>query len=169
MVKKKNKITAVIQARLNSIRFKNKILKKIKGKEVIKILIERLKLSKEINDIIVAIPNTRSNDSLELFLKKNNINVFRGSEKNVLKRFLECSRKNNINNIVRITSDCPLIDPKILDKMGIAIRTGHHCTQPIMKRFNIPGTARISLAVYNTKEEIDICMNAIKKAKQMLS
>ena len=57
----------------------------------------------------------------------------------------------------------------IVDKMGIAIRTGHHCTQPIMERFNIPGTARISLAVYNTKEEIDICINALKKAKMMLS
>ena len=57
----------------------------------------------------------------------------------------------------------------IVDKLGIAIRTGHHCTQPIMERFNIPGTARISLAVYNTKEEIDICINAIIKAKQMLS
>ena len=57
----------------------------------------------------------------------------------------------------------------LLDKMGIAIRTGHHCTQPIMERFNIPGTARISLAVYNTKEEIDVCISAIKKAKQMLS
>ena len=57
----------------------------------------------------------------------------------------------------------------IVDKMGVAIRTGHHCTQPIMDRFNIPGTARISLAVYNTKQEIDICINAIKKAKLMLS
>lgn len=57
----------------------------------------------------------------------------------------------------------------IVDKMGIAIRTGHHCTQPIMERFNIPGTARISLAVYNTKEEIDICISALKKAKMMLS
>ena len=57
----------------------------------------------------------------------------------------------------------------IVDKIGIAIRTGHHCTQPIMERFNIPGTARISLAVYNTKEEIDICINALKKAKMMLS
>ena len=56
----------------------------------------------------------------------------------------------------------------LLDKMGIAIRTGHHCTQPIMKKFNIPGTARISLAVYNTKKEIDICISAIKKAKDML-
>ncbi len=57
----------------------------------------------------------------------------------------------------------------ILDKMGIAIRTGHHCTQPIMDRFNIVGTARLSMAVYNTKEEIDFCIKAIKKAKSMLS
>ena len=57
----------------------------------------------------------------------------------------------------------------IVDKMGIAIRTGHHCTQPIMKRYNITGTVRISLAVYNTKAEIDICINAIKKARLMLS
>ena len=57
----------------------------------------------------------------------------------------------------------------IIDKMGVAIRTGHHCAQPIMDRFNIPGTARISLSVYNTKQEIDVCINAIKKAKLMLS
>ncbi len=53
--------------------------------------------------------------------------------------------------------------------MGIAIRTGHHCTQPLMDKYEIPGTARISLAVYNTKDEIDICISAIKKAKLMLS
>jgi cysteine desulfurase/selenocysteine lyase len=57
----------------------------------------------------------------------------------------------------------------IVDKIGVAIRTGHHCTQPVMSRFNIPGTARISVAVYNTKDEIDVCINAIKKAKVMLS
>ena len=57
----------------------------------------------------------------------------------------------------------------ILDKLGIAIRTGHHCTQPIMKKYNIPGTARISFAIYNTKNEIDLCIEAIKKAKKMLS
>jgi cysteine desulfurase/selenocysteine lyase len=57
----------------------------------------------------------------------------------------------------------------IVDKMGVAIRTGHHCTQPIMDRFNIPGTARISMSVYNTKKEIDVCVKAIKKAKLMLS
>ena len=57
----------------------------------------------------------------------------------------------------------------IVDKLGVAIRTGHHCTQPIMERYNIPGTARISFEIYNTKEEIDICIAAIKQAKKMLS
>ena len=57
----------------------------------------------------------------------------------------------------------------IVDKLVVAIRTGHHCTQPIMERYNIPGTARISFAIYNTKEEIDICIAAIKQAKKMLS
>ena len=56
----------------------------------------------------------------------------------------------------------------LLDKMGVAIRTGHHCTQPVMNRFSIPGTARISFAYYNTFEEIDSCIIAINKAKKML-
>lgn len=57
----------------------------------------------------------------------------------------------------------------LLDKMGVAIRTGHHCAQPIMERYNIPGTARISFAIYNTKKEIDNCIDAIKKAQIMLT
>jgi cysteine desulfurase/selenocysteine lyase len=56
----------------------------------------------------------------------------------------------------------------ILDKMGIAVRTGHHCTQPIMDFFNIAGTVRASFAVYNTLEEIDILVEGVKKAQRML-
>lgn len=56
----------------------------------------------------------------------------------------------------------------ILDKLGIAVRTGHHCAQPIMDFFCIPGTVRASFAFYNTKEEIDILLGAIKKAQMML-
>jgi cysteine desulfurase/selenocysteine lyase len=55
----------------------------------------------------------------------------------------------------------------ILDKLGIAIRTGHHCTQPLMDRFKIPGTMRASFAVYNTIEEIDILMDGIVRTKKM--
>ncbi len=57
----------------------------------------------------------------------------------------------------------------IVDKLGIAVRTGHHCAQPIMNFFEIPGTIRASFAFYNTKEEIDIMVEAVKKAKIMLS
>ena len=57
----------------------------------------------------------------------------------------------------------------IVDKLGIAVRTGHHCTQPIMNFFNIPGTVRASFAFYNTKEEIDVLVAAVKRAQMMLS
>jgi cysteine desulfurase/selenocysteine lyase len=57
----------------------------------------------------------------------------------------------------------------IIDKLGIAARTGHHCAQPIMDFYKIPGTIRASFAFYNTKEEIDIFVEAVKKAKMMLS
>ena len=57
----------------------------------------------------------------------------------------------------------------IIDKLGIAVRTGHHCAQPIMNFFKIPGTIRASFAFYNTKEEIDIFVEAVKKAQMMLS
>ena len=56
----------------------------------------------------------------------------------------------------------------IIDKLGIAIRTGHHCTEPLMNRFNIPGTARASFAFYNTKEEIDTFILALERALKML-
>ena len=57
----------------------------------------------------------------------------------------------------------------LLDNQGIAVRTGHHCTQPLMKRFGIPGTVRASFAMYNTMEEIDQFITALKKAIKMLS
>jgi cysteine desulfurase/selenocysteine lyase len=56
----------------------------------------------------------------------------------------------------------------ILDNLGIAIRTGHHCTQPIMDKYGIPGTCRASFAVYNTKEEVDVLIAGIKRAAKML-
>lgn len=56
----------------------------------------------------------------------------------------------------------------ILDQLGIAVRTGHHCAQPIMDYYGIPGTIRASFAVYNTKEEIDMLINGLKKAISML-
>ncbi len=57
----------------------------------------------------------------------------------------------------------------ILDQEGVAVRTGHHCTQPIMQRFKIPATTRASFAIYNTKEDVDALVNGIKKAQELLA
>jgi len=56
----------------------------------------------------------------------------------------------------------------ILDKLGVAVRTGHHCAQPIMDFYGIPGTVRASFSFYNTKEEVDVLVNSVKRAKNML-
>ncbi|MBL8013830.1 MAG: aminotransferase class V-fold PLP-dependent enzyme, partial [Candidatus Omnitrophica bacterium] len=55
----------------------------------------------------------------------------------------------------------------IVDAEGVAIRTGHHCTQPVMKRFGVPATARASLAFYNTKDELDALVQAVYKAREV--
>lgn len=68
----------------------------------------------------------------------------------------------NINNIH------PFDIGTLLDQLGIAIRTGHHCAQPVMKHYNIVGTARVSFAIYNTIEEIDFFIESVKRAKLML-
>ena len=57
----------------------------------------------------------------------------------------------------------------LLDNRGIAVRTGHHCTQPLMERFGIPGTSRASFALYNTKEEIDQLVTGLQKVIKILS
>jgi cysteine desulfurase/selenocysteine lyase len=57
----------------------------------------------------------------------------------------------------------------ILDKEGVALRTGHHCTQPLMDRYGVPATARAALALYNTKEEIDVLIRGLYKVKEMFS
>jgi len=111
----RRKISIIIQARLTSSRFPNKIINKVLGKPIILLLINRLKLCKEIHDLIVAIPKNQKNKSLEKLLKTNNVKVFKGPENNTLKRYYEAAKKNNSKIIIRITSDCPLADPSMID------------------------------------------------------
>jgi cysteine desulfurase/selenocysteine lyase len=56
----------------------------------------------------------------------------------------------------------------LVDKMGVAVRTGHHCAQPVMTRFDVPGTVRASFALYNTAEEVEVFVSAVQKAVRML-
>jgi cysteine desulfurase / selenocysteine lyase len=85
-----------------------------------------------------------------------------------LKIFGEAEEKTSVISF-NIEGIHPYDIGTILDKLGIAVRTGHHCAQPIMDFFQIPGTVRASFAFYNTIEEIDIFVEAVKKAKMMLS
>ena len=57
----------------------------------------------------------------------------------------------------------------MLDKMGIAVRTGHHCAQPLMQRYNIPGTVRASFAIYNTREEVDQLVEGVTRIAQIFA
>ena len=78
--------------------------------------------------------------------------------------------KNKISVVSFIFDDIhPYDTGTILDKMGIALRTGHHCAQPVMEYFNIPGTVRISLAIYNSHNEIDQVVEALQKVRKMLA
>ncbi len=74
------------------------------------------------------------------------------------------------SGLVSFIIDCihPYDLGTIIDKMGVAVRTGHHCAEPVMTRFGIPGTVRASFAMYNTMEEVEIFVNAVKKAAMML-
>ena len=113
----KKKATAIIQARYNSTRFPGKILRKIKKKTLLEIQIDRLKKSKRINDIIIACTQNPEDRAIIELSKKKKIKFFKGSEKNVLERYYKTAKKFKAQNILRITSDCPLIDPKVLDNL----------------------------------------------------
>lgn len=113
----KKKITAIIQARMNSRRLPGKVLMKIKNKEILWHVINRLKYSKNIDDIVVATTNHKEDDLILNFCKKYKIKIFRGSSTNVLDRYLKTAKRFQCSNIVRITADCPLIDPKIVDEI----------------------------------------------------
>jgi len=112
---KKRKIAAIIQARITSTRLPGKVLMDIEGKPMLWHVINRLKLSKKINEIILAIPNTKENDILEKFAKDNKVKYFKGSEEDVLSRYYEAAKEFKSDIVVRITSDCPLIDPQVVD------------------------------------------------------
>ncbi len=106
----------IVQARVNSKRLPGKVLKKVNNKTLIEILLSNLKKVKEIDQIIVAISNSRSDDVLNEHIKKIGFDVFRGSEEDVLDRFYQAAKINNAKNIIRITADCPLIDINLLEK-----------------------------------------------------
>jgi spore coat polysaccharide biosynthesis protein SpsF (cytidylyltransferase family) len=108
---------AIIQARCGSTRLPGKILMKIKGKSVLEHVINRVQKSKFISDIVVATTLKKEDLKIVELCALKNIRVFCGSIDDVLDRFFQIAKLLKPKNIVRITSDCPLIDPNIIDSV----------------------------------------------------
>jgi spore coat polysaccharide biosynthesis protein SpsF len=111
------KISAVIQARMGSSRLPGKIMKEINGKTLLEYQIERVKRSEYIDEILIATTNEPIDGEIEVFCKKHKLSYYRGSENDVLTRYYEATLQYPTDIVVRLTSDCPLIDPNVIDSV----------------------------------------------------
>lgn len=111
------KIIVITQARSGSTRLPKKVLMKIQGKTLLQIHIDRIKKAKLVDAIFIATTSKDDDDVIADLAKQLNVNYYRGSENDVLDRFYQTAKDIKPDLIVRLTSDCPLIDPKLLDEV----------------------------------------------------
>jgi spore coat polysaccharide biosynthesis protein SpsF len=111
------KIIVITQARTGSTRFPNKIMNRIEGKTLLSIHVNRIKKSKKINSLIVATTNKKDDDIIELEANNLDVHCYRGDENDVLDRFYKAAKPHNPDYVVRLTSDCPLIDSHLMDEI----------------------------------------------------
>lgn len=132
----KDKVLALVICRLNAKRLPNKMIKKINGKTIIEIVISRLKASKNIDEIVLVTTSKKIDDKFLRIAKQNKINIFRGSEQNVLNRINTCLKniKFPYKYIVRANGDCPLLMPNIIDvDIKKFIKSKHDLYSPFYK------------------------------------
>jgi spore coat polysaccharide biosynthesis protein SpsF len=111
------KIVAVIQARMGSTRLPGKILKTIEGKPMLWHIVDRLKRVEKVDDVVIATSNNSKDDQVFQMADEYSISCFRGSETDVLRRFYDAAVEAEAKYIIRITGDCPLVDPKIIGEL----------------------------------------------------
>ncbi|CAN7181580.1 cytidylyltransferase domain-containing protein [Rossellomorea sp. LjRoot5] len=111
------RVIAIIQARMGSSRLPGKILKKVMGKTLLEYQLERIQRSTLIDEVIIATTVKESDYPIVELCRNLDIKVYRGSEQDVLARYYEAARMHNGDVIVRLTSDCPLIDPEVIDSV----------------------------------------------------
>lgn len=110
-------IVCIIQARIGSTRLHGKVMKELRGKTVLSHVVDRVKRSKRLDKVIIATTKNKEDDEIVNECKKIGVEYHRGSVDNVLSRYYEVANNENADIIVRVTSDCPLIDPEIIDEM----------------------------------------------------
>lgn len=111
------KIIAIIQARMGSTRLPGKVLKKVKDKPLLEYQLERIQQSQLINEIVIATTQNEKDRKIIEFCNARDIYVFQGSEDNVLERYFQVAKEYDADVIVRLTSDCPLIDSELIDEV----------------------------------------------------
>lgn len=118
------KVAAIVQARMGSTRLPGKVLMKLDGTPVIQWICERLSRCAQLQDIVVATSDRAADDRLADALKRLGVRVFRGSEDDVLDRYYRAARAIRADAVVRVTGDCPLIDPELVDETALRLRAG---------------------------------------------
>jgi spore coat polysaccharide biosynthesis protein SpsF len=113
---------AIIEARMGSSRLPGKVMKEILGKPVLGLMIDRIRLSKEVSEICIATSTNSADDEIEKLARELGILVFRGSEDNLLNRVASAAQEFDFEVIVALTGDCPLLDPILLDQMVQSFR-----------------------------------------------
>ena len=116
------KIIAIVQARMGSTRLPGKVLRELAGKPMIARVLERVRRAESVDEIIVATSDLPGDDPLAEWLAASQHACFRGSERDVLARFSGAAAQTGADAIVRITADCPLIDPGVIDAVVAAFR-----------------------------------------------
>ena len=116
-LKNTQKIICIIQARMGSSRLPGKVLKEICGKPMLDWVIRRASRSQMVDQILVAATISSDDEPIARFCEINDISLFRGSEFDVLDRYYQAASSANADVIVRLTADCPLIDPDLIDKI----------------------------------------------------
>jgi len=111
------KVVAIVQARMGSSRLPNKVLMDIIGKPLLWHIVNRLRYARLIDDIIIAAANSERDNAIVDFAKENKIACYTGSENDLVDRIYKASKYSDADVIVRITADCPLVDPVLVDKV----------------------------------------------------
>jgi spore coat polysaccharide biosynthesis protein SpsF len=106
----------IVQARMTSTRLPGKVLKEVLGKSLLEYQIERLRQSRRADNIVIATTTNSTDEPIVQFCRRADVDLFRGSEEDVLARYRGAAAVYNASVIVRVTSDCPLIDPEIIDR-----------------------------------------------------
>ncbi|HIB54796.1 MAG TPA: hypothetical protein EYO39_08330 [Nitrospirales bacterium] len=126
MKEKSPGIVAIIQARLGSSRLPGKVLKEVQGRPLLSYMLERVAQSAYIGQIVVAITNRSQDDPIVDCCHKEGIAVFRGDEDDALDRYYQCASSFHADTIVRLTADCPLMDPKVIDAVVAEYISGNY-------------------------------------------